>query len=437
MRKGVDANSSSSKRGRRSNAKQAVDERVAAARDVFGRLPDDAFFVGGPSAPVQHLYMYGEVTPELLTKLRGDLDDAVRGDGDGNGGGSGSVAARPIVLHINSPGGAASVGLSMMSIFNECHVPICACVDGMSASAATFVSILAPYRVMLSDATSLVHDYASFTLGKRDDLMFDIAVVGESLTRTIRAMYARRTRIDARTLDELMSRDRLLPAADCLRLGMCERVIEPPYGLQKQALHPAALYRRAAAGSGAPMPMPMPMPLSLVMRKTNLNHVRFDCQASSDYALGGAQRLDQLLRAGAGLRPVVIHADGGACLSNMFEHVVPLAHRIALLSAVTPTYGVIDTEIQLVDALPLLACSRRVMYSHASVVVHLVYKTEFGWMLRDTMANTDLMLARMRAMLRSRARPDGALLEGLDRRRFLLSAQECLKQGLVHDVIEA
>ena len=395
---------------RKSRAGKGSSPTGAAA--AFASLPAEAFFASGPGAPLQHVYMYGRVSQDSLRKLRADIDAACRGGVDDAGN---EVAPRPIVLHINSPGGNAMAGISMMSVFSETRVPICACVDGISASAATFLSVLAPYRVMAAGATCLVHDYASFMLGKREDLLFEVSVVGEALTDTIKRMYLRRSRLTPSQLDELMQRDLLLDAGRCLRSGLCDRVLEA---------QPSAAARKAPS-----------LPLAVALRKTNLNHVRFECGDVDDYALGVAQRLDALLGAQM-LKPVVLHADGMACLGSVTDHVVPTAQRVACLSSLTETYGVIDTHVDLVNVLPLLHCRQRVMYSHAAVRVHMVYEQGFGWMLRDAVANTDLMLDLVRTMLRARTHAPAELVDGLDRRRFLLSAADCLRYGLVDTVID-
>lgn len=371
----------------------------------FSTLPPEAFYANGPGSPVQHVYMYGPVSAESLRELRMDIDQACRGTVDMSGK---EAAPRPIVLHINSPGGDAFSGISMMSIFNESRVPICACVDGISASAATFLSVLAPYRVFAEGAVCLVHDYASFEFGKREDLIFSVTVENEMLTNTIKKMYLRHSRMKPEQLDQLMKRDLLLDADQCVKMGLCERVLKVKGSKLQQA----------------------PLPLAVALRKTNLNHVRFVCNS-----LGISQQLDELIGTNS-LKPVVLHADGMACIYSVLDHVTPIAQRISSLSAVTHTYGVIDTHVDITNVLPLLLCRHRVMYSHAAVRVHLVYSGAWAWTIRDAMANTELMIDRVRSMLREHTKVPADILDGLDRQRYMLTAADCLKYGIVHTVID-
>jgi ATP-dependent protease ClpP protease subunit len=138
--------------------------------EFFKSLPDDAFFC---SDTVQHVYMYGMVNDKSLAMLRNDIVEACKSTVDAHGN---TMSPRPIVLHVNSPGGESDAGLSMMSVFGECRVPICACVDGISYSAGTLISILAPYRVMAPMATSLVHQYSMCATGKSADMQMSMDV---------------------------------------------------------------------------------------------------------------------------------------------------------------------------------------------------------------------------------------------------------------------
>jgi ATP-dependent protease ClpP protease subunit len=389
--------------------KQVTKKKTAQdARSVFASLPDEAFFCGDA---VQHVYLYGVVDATSLKKLRADVDEASKGKVDEAGN---ALSPLPIVLHINSPGGSVVAGFSMMSVFNECRVPICACVDGISYSAGTFVSILAPYRVMTPMATCLVHEYSNVVYGKQADIKFKVQE-GDVMDATMTGMYARRTRIGVSQLAELMKRDLVLPVSECLKLGICDRV------LSLSSSHTSHTK----------------VPTNVMLRKTNLNQVRFDCTDTEDHALGAVQRLDSMLSAGppGALKPVVIHADALSCLSRVATHIAPIAARLMAMGRVTDTYGVVDTHVTLVNMIPILFCQRRVMYEHARVIVHMVYDIEWGWMLRDIVTNTQTMLDIVRAVLRARTRMPADLIADLDKRRFMLSAADCLRYGLVDEVV--
>lgn len=402
----------------RQSDQRASFSSTAYACSFFSTLPDSAFYAGDQ---VQHLYLYGPINEGALMQLRADVDAASKGQITPSGV---EIAPRPIVLHINSPGGTGEAGMSMMSVFNECRVPICACVDGLSASAATLVSILAPYRVMSPMAWSMVHEYSAQMAGQAEEIRFQVKRADAQLSY-IRQMYLARTKMQAAQLNDLLERDLMLSATTCLELGICDRVLGDlmPSRTTTPAKRKPTQTRRAAAAS---------MPLAIALRKTNLNHVRFVCDGG-EYGLGSVQHLDALLRNARDLKPIIVHCDGVACMTDMGIHVSPIVTRIGALPVTT--YGIIDTQVSLENFLPILFCTHRVMYSHASVVIHLVYSAAWAWVLDDMIANTRSQIQNIRALLRAHTRLPADIVDHIHRRRFMLTADECLKYGMVHEVI--
>ena len=377
--------------------------------DFFKQMTDDEFFGG---VRVQHLYLEGVIDVETMKQLKADIMIAAHGHDDPE------VAPLPIVLHVNSPGGHAFAGMSMMSIFNECRVPICVCVDGMSCSAATLISILAPYRVMTPFATCLVHDYASFkffSIDKREDIIFDAEKM-EGWTQNIKDMYLARTDLSVKELDALMGRDLLLTSKFCLKHKITDRVLQlGPVAMS--AVEKKNITKR--------------VPLDVILKKTNLNHLRFSNDSEDDESI--MKSIDIMLASGSALKPVIIHIDAGANSSWMLD---PSAiARMMALSSTTLTYAIVDTYVSLIDFMPALFCHKRVMYAHAALVIHLVYNNEFGWMLRDVVENTALSMDTIRSILREKTRLPSDIIGDIHAKRFLFSADDCLKYGLVDEVI--
>ena len=104
--------------------------RAEDARRFWDALPDADFF--GPK--VRHVYMYSSVSTGSALALRDELTC--------------SKDRRPIVVHVHSYGGDMDAENWILSMFDRVCVPLCVMVDGVSASAATILSVLAPYRVV-------------------------------------------------------------------------------------------------------------------------------------------------------------------------------------------------------------------------------------------------------------------------------------------------
>mgnify|MGYP003328649287 FL=1 len=98
-----------------------------------------------------------------------------------------------------------------MRIVARSRVPIIVFVEGLSASAATFISVLAKYRVIAPYASILVHQYAGISFGQRD-LLLHQTNIGEAMFSMIQKLYKKHTKIPHQYLDELLEHDLLLDA---------------------------------------------------------------------------------------------------------------------------------------------------------------------------------------------------------------------------------
>ena len=412
----------------------------------FAALRDEEFF----SAKVQHLYMYDDVTAASVALLKQQIR-AANQDLQGASSAEPETAAirsapRPIVIHLNSRGGSVYASLTMSSVFAESLLPICVMVDGISASAATMLSLLAPYRVMTPYATCLVHEWSlgsddgdpMYAASKRSDWEFFMRHMG-SLDARVDQLVLQRTRATRAQLEELMSRDKLLDATECLRLGFVDRVLSvvtkktpsPPFGKNvvsspegtKRLLKmPDANHMYLTADPNAPSPSPASPSASS------------DPAASAPLAV---QTLDRFLQsggnAGATARPLVLHCSASGDRLHLNTHVYPMIARLGALRA--PTVGVVDTIVDLYDFLPVLFCDHRVMYDNAQIHVHLMYNVERTWMLRDIVHNTAVLLESVRSILRTRTKLPAGVIRDLDSRRVALDAQQCLRFGLVDVVV--
>ena len=76
-----------------------------------------------------------------------------------------------------------------------------------------------------------------------------------------------------------------------------------------------------------------------------------------------------------------------------------------------PTYGIIDTDVSLLNALPILVCKRRAMYAHAVVNIRMTYSAEFGAFLGDIVANTVVVLTMIKQLLKKHTKLPPGMIE--------------------------
>ena len=130
----------------------------------------------------------------------------------------------PIKLFINSGGGSVTAGISSMDTILRCQVPVETYVDGFSASAATFLTVVDKKRYMSRNSYMLVHQlsssfwgtYANFEDEKQNlDLMM----------KTVKDVYKKYTKLPMKKLDEILKHDLMWDAQTCLDYGMIDEIV--------------------------------------------------------------------------------------------------------------------------------------------------------------------------------------------------------------------
>jgi len=130
----------------------------------------------------------------------------------------------PIKVFINSGGGTIVSGIASMDTMLRCQVPIETYVDGFSASAATFLTVVGEKRYMSRNSYMLIHQlssnfwgtYANFDDEKKNlDLMM----------KTIKDIYKKYTKLPMKKLDEILKHDLMWDAKTCLEYGLIDEIV--------------------------------------------------------------------------------------------------------------------------------------------------------------------------------------------------------------------
>jgi ATP-dependent Clp endopeptidase proteolytic subunit ClpP len=94
-----------------------------------------------------------------------------------------------IRLHINSPGGEVFEGIAIMNLLRDHKASVTAVVDGLAASAASFLAASADETIMGRNAELMIHDAWGLAIGNAAD-MRDLADRLDHLSNNIAAVYA-------------------------------------------------------------------------------------------------------------------------------------------------------------------------------------------------------------------------------------------------------
>ena len=113
--------------------------------DFFSSLKDNDFY----SDKLTHIYFTSYVSNESVDQLIKDINTA-----------NSLKNPKPILIHICSSGGSVIAGFRFLSVFKSSKMPIATIIDNYSCSAATFLSVSCPYRIMNKYSFCLLHEYS-------------------------------------------------------------------------------------------------------------------------------------------------------------------------------------------------------------------------------------------------------------------------------------
>jgi ATP-dependent Clp endopeptidase proteolytic subunit ClpP len=131
-----------------------------------------------------------------------------------------------ITLRVNSPGGDVFDGVAIYNAIKNTKAKVTAHIDGIAASAASYIVMAADKIVMPSNSFMLIHQASGFSMGNADD-MLALAADLQRLDKSITATYAARTGQKPAKVAALMKEDRLMDAEEAKSLGYTDEVTAP------------------------------------------------------------------------------------------------------------------------------------------------------------------------------------------------------------------
>jgi ATP-dependent protease ClpP protease subunit len=132
----------------------------------------------------------------------------------------------PITLRINSPGGSVFDAVAIHNALTRHPAGVTAWIDGIAASAASYVAMAAGEVVMPENAFLMVHDPTGMALGTADD-MRAMAEALEKIKTSLVAGYAAKSGRPDAEIAELMRKETWLDAAEAVELSFADRLAEP------------------------------------------------------------------------------------------------------------------------------------------------------------------------------------------------------------------
>lgn len=134
------------------------------------------------------------------------------------------LAGRPVTLRINSPGGDVFDARAMATAIRE-HGQVTAVIDGLAASAATYVATAANDTYIADGAFFMVHRAWTMAMGNAEDLI-DTAALLEKVDASLVADYAKKTGQPERQIAAWMAAETWFSAQEAVDAGFVDGLVD-------------------------------------------------------------------------------------------------------------------------------------------------------------------------------------------------------------------
>lgn len=160
-----------------------------------------------------------------------------------------------IRLHINSPGGEVYEGITILNALRNHKARVVAVVDGLAASAASFIATGADEVVMGRNSQIMIHDAWGMGIGNAE-VMRDLAGRLDKISDNIASVYAAKAGGTVEDWRAAMLAETWYSAEEAVDAGLADGVEEAP-DEQPKASFDLSVFQYAGREQ-APPPAPVP-----------------------------------------------------------------------------------------------------------------------------------------------------------------------------------
>ena len=130
-----------------------------------------------------------------------------------------------IVLRINSPGGEVWEAMAILNMLGAHHARVIAVVDGLAASAASFIAAGCEETVMSPGSQMMIHSPSSIAWGNAAEMRKTAAFL-DKLEESIVEVYAEKA--GDNDWPTLLTEETWMTAADAVEIGLADRIAVVP-----------------------------------------------------------------------------------------------------------------------------------------------------------------------------------------------------------------
>lgn len=164
------------------------------------------------------VYLYGTIGGDWW-----DDDDAATAKGFAKQ--LDELSPQPLDIHIDSTGGDVYEGFAIASAIQRYEGKTTAYIDGIAASAASYIAVMADKVVMSDYAQFMIHKAWTFAMGNTDELQEVIKRL-EALDSTIAGILAARSGQSIEEINQAMSAETWYTAQESVDMHFADEIIE-------------------------------------------------------------------------------------------------------------------------------------------------------------------------------------------------------------------
>ena len=146
----------------------------------------------------------------------------------------------PVTIRIHSGGGDVFAASAIRAMIMDYPGKVTTRIDGLCASAATYVAMAGDVVRMQDSAFFMIHDPWMVIMGTADDLKTGVELL-KSIKQGIVETYQSKTQLPAEKLDKMMSAETWMTAQEARELGFVDEVISQPVKTFDRVLQNAAV----------------------------------------------------------------------------------------------------------------------------------------------------------------------------------------------------
>lgn len=179
-----------------------------------------------------------------------------------------------INLHINSPGGEVYEGIAIANALRRHKAHVTAIVDGIAASAASFVAVAVDDLVMGRNTELMIHDAWGIVMGPEFDVRNAADRLGK-VSNNIASMYADKAGGTPESWRESMLAETWYSAAEAVAAGLADRIEGDDESADDADAFANAfdlsVFRNAGRANASAPPLPKNAPVPHCSRCTGLH----------------------------------------------------------------------------------------------------------------------------------------------------------------------